>query len=68
METESVERLLKLFTITELARLYDCTSEENNRLKGKLNHIEECINSTEDGLVIIKRIKEIIKNENCICS
>ena len=63
METESVERLLKLFTISELARLYDCSATENIKLKNKLNMIENCINSTEDGLVIIQKVKDIVRDE-----
>ena len=61
METESVERLLKLFTPTELARLYDCTSKENNDLRSKLISIENCINSSEDVFFIIKTIKDVLK-------
>lgn len=62
METESVERLLKLFTINELARLYDCSSSENTKLKEKLASIEECIDSSEDQILIIRKVRDIIKD------
>ena len=62
METESVERLLKLFTITELARLYDCSSSENVKLREKLANIEECIDSSEDKLLIIRKVRDILED------